>query len=269
MTRHLLISSPTNQTIKDLVRLKDRKGERAERSFVVEGRREIERAIKVGFTLEDLFYCPDILDNTARSVVGCAGEARLAEVSSDAFAKVATRDGADGLIAVFGSKTQSFGDIERKAGTNPLFIIAVEDIEKPGNLGAVLRTADGAGVHGVIALGKTLDTWNPNVIRSSLGGVFSVPVVNAESSEFFEWCGRHRVKTVAAALSDRAESLFKKDLRGPLAIVLGSEAHGLSKASLSRSDEVAIIPMSGLCDSLNISVAAGVFIYEAMRQRNS
>jgi TrmH family RNA methyltransferase len=269
VSRTLVISSPTNQTIKELVRLKDRKGERAERSFVVEGRREIERAIKSGFVLEDLFYCPDVLDKRARDIVDRAGEARLAEVSAEAFAKVATREGADGLIAVFETRVRSFQDIERKAGQNHIFLVALEDIEKPGNLGAVLRTADGAGVHGVIALGQTVDIWNPNVIRSSLGGVFSVPVVNAKSSEFFDWCAQRQVRVVAAALTAHAESLFKKDLQGPLAIVLGSEADGLSQTSLSRADEVAIAPMSGLCDSLNISVAAGVFIYEAVRQRNS
>ena len=265
----IVIASPSNQTIKDLVRLKDRRGERAEHSFVVEGRREIERAMASNFVLEDFFYCPQELDASGRSLVESVSSPRRAEVSKEAFAKIATREGVDGMVAVFTQKKNSFSDIEKKAAKAPIFVVVVEDVEKPGNLGAVLRTADGSGVHGVVVLGKSVDIWNANVIRSSLGGVFSMPVVHAEGPEFFKWCKQQGVKLLGAALSSESKSIYDADLRGPLAVLFGCEATGLSKATMSQLDESAIIPMNGLCDSLNISVAAGVFMYEALRQRTS
>jgi RNA methyltransferase, TrmH family len=267
--RILVIASPTNQTIKDLTRLKDRKGDRAERSFVVEGRREIQRAVTSGFVMEDFFYCPDELDVEGRSLVEQVISQRKAEVSREAFAKVATREGSDGLLAVFALKSATFSDILARAGKTPVFIVVVEDIEKPGNLGAVLRSADAAGVHGVVTLGKTVDTWNSNAIRSSLGGLFSVPVVNAGTKEFFDWCASQGVKLIGAALSEQSKSIYDSDFRGPVAILFGSEAFGLSPLAMSHMDEAAMIPMQGVCDSLNISVAAGIFMYEVLRQRRA
>lgn len=266
--RSILITSPTNPTIKELVRLKDRKGDRAARSFVVEGLREIERAIASGFSLEDLFYCPEELKTKGFAIVESARDSRLAEVSKEAFSKVATRDGSDGLIGVFGIRSATFNDILKKTNGRSPFILAVENVEKPGNLGAILRTADGAGVHGVIVLGHTVDPWNSNVIRSSLGGVFSVPVLNCESSDFFNWCQDNKIRTVAAALTERSRSLYETNLKGAIAVVLGSEAHGLTEDSVARCGESVVIPMNGTCDSLNVSVAAGIFVYEALRQNH-
>ena len=265
----IVINSPSNQTIKDLVRLKDRKGERHLQSFVVEGSREIERALASNFVLEDIFYCPEELDASGRSLVEQAKGCRRAEVSREAFAKIATREGSDGLVAVFKQRKFSFSDIEKRAAKADLFMVAVEDVEKPGNLGAVLRTADGSGVHGVVCLGKTVDVWNQNVVRSSLGALFSVPVVHCEGPEFFSWCKAHGVKLVGATLSEHSKHIHDTNLRGPVAIIFGCEATGLTKSTLSHLDEAVTIPMNGVCDSLNISVAAGVFMYEAMRQRAS
>lgn len=263
----LQISSPSNQTIKDLVRLKERKSDRCERSFIVEGRREIERALSCGYRLEELYYCPDELEGDLDSLLKIAQCERLAEVSKQAFSKVATREGSDGLIALFEAKTLRTEDISSRAKGEDLFVMVLENVEKPGNLGAVLRTADAIGVHGVILLGHEVDIWNPNVIRSSLGGVFSVPVVYLSNDRFFSFCRENKLSVVAAALTQKSSSLLQVNLKGPLAIVLGSEAHGISDEVLRKSDHQVLIPMLGVCDSLNVSVAAGIFAFEAMRQR--
>lgn len=263
----LQIVSPSNQTIKDLVRLKDRKSERAERSFVVEGRREIERALSAQFKLEELYFCLDETDDQSAQLIQDVRPSQLAEVSKAAFSKVATRDGSDGLLAVFAIPTLTQDDIIQRACGKDIFLLAMENVEKPGNLGAVLRTADGAGVHGVILLGSTVDTWNSNVIRSSLGAVFSVPVLHLTNNTFFELAKKYGTKIIAAALTPASRSLFDASLSGPVSIVLGSEARGISSELLSRIEDKVIIPMNGVCDSLNVSVAAGVFAYEVIRQR--
>lgn len=260
------ITSPTNPKIKDLVRLKDRKGERAESCFVVEGLREITRACHSGFDLVELYQCLTLLPELPKTLV-MKSDIVLAHISQEAFQKVAVRDGSDGVIAVF--KTRVF-DLESLnsviAGKVPL-VVAAEDVEKPGNLGAILRTADAAGVHAVIVLDKAVDPWNQHVIRASLGGVFSVPVIHTSSEVFYDWCIRGNITMIAAALGDRSMSIFKQNLKQPLAILLGSEARGLSPFWFEKATHLAKIPMYGVCDSLNVSVAAAVFIYEALRQR--
>ena len=263
------ISSPSNQTIKDLVRLKDRKGERAGVSFVVEGRREIERALAAHFIPEELYYCPEEIDSASSRLIKNFRFGKIIEVSKPAFAKVATREGSDGILAVFAIRSVTTEDVLQRAGGDELFLIVMENVEKPGNLGAVLRTADAVGVHGVILLGANVDNWNPNVIRASLGGVFSIPVIHMGSDHFFEFCQAHKINIVAAALTPTSQSLFAANLSGPVSIILGSEARGISPEILARVEQRVVIPMNGLCDSLNVSVAAGVMAYESLRQRQS
>lgn len=262
-----MITSPTNQTIKDLVRLKNRKGIESEHSFLVEGVRECQRALRAGFNLKSLFFCKDLLNADGQSFVLQAPQNVCTSVSQQAFAKVATREGSEGILTVFDQKTFSVTDIKKRAKSQPIFVVVIEDLEKPGNLGAILRTADGADVHGVIVLGMNVDVWNPNVIRSSLGGVFSVPTVCLKHADFFEWCRSNKIKKIAAALDDRSRPVFGEDLRDPVAIIVGSEARGLSDEVLEKSDRICMIPMLGICDSLNVSVAAGVLMYETRRQR--
>ena len=264
----LEISSPTNQTIKDLVRLKDRKGPWAEGTFLVEGDREIRRAIQSKFELEQIFFCRDLILSNA-AAIDRSSQAKEIFISREAFAKVATRDSSDGVLAVFRTRTWTTDSILPKAPNKPLLILAVEDIEKPGNLGAILRTADAAGVDAVVALGKAVDLWNPNVVRASLGGVFSVPTIFAENETFRQWCRKKNIRLVGAALHQKSKSLYKTSLINSVAIVLGSEAHGLSNYWLESSDDLAVVPMQGVCDSLNVSVAAALFAYEAVRQRNT
>ena len=260
------ITSPTNPKIKDLVRLKDRKGERAEECFVVEGLREINRAFQSGFELLELYQCLVLIPDLPKTLVAKTYVA-LTYISQEAFQKVAVREGSDGLIAVFKARTIGLESLTTLVVGKVPLIVAAEDVEKPGNLGAILRTADAAGVHAVVVLDQAVDPWNQHVIRASLGGVFSVPVIHATSEEFFAWCQKNKVSTVAAALSQRSSTVFKQNLKEPTAILLGSEARGLSKFWFENATHLAQIPMFGVCDSLNVSVAAAVFIYEAVRQR--
>ena len=263
-----VISSPSNQIIKDLVKLKSRKGDRSCRSFIVEGAREIERAVGQGFILEDFFVCPMVLGEQTRAMLSKLSEVRTTTVSKEAFSKVATRESSDGVLAVFTHREFTLQDILNRAGKAAPFIVVLEDLEKPGNLGAILRSADGAGVHGVVILGKNIDLWNPNVIRSSLGAVFSVPTLYCpDQDSFFGWCVKNKIKTIAAVLSENSKPIYEEALNGPIAVALGSEAHGLSKTLISKIDRSVIIPMHGVCDSLNVSVAAGIFMYEVQRQR--
>ena len=263
-----MISSPSNQLIKDLVKLKNRKGEWSSRCFFVEGAREVERAVNKGFILEEFLFCPALLGEKTSAMIKKLSDERSISLSKEAFSKVATRESSDGVLAVFAQRDFALHDILDRAGQSAPFIVVLENVEKPGNLGAILRSADALGVHGVVALGEKVDLWNPNVIRSSLGGVFSVPTVSCDNYDlFFDWCAKNNIKTVAALLSNRSENIYNEDLGGPIAVVLGSEAHGLSPKVISKIDRSVVIPMRGICDSLNVSVAAGIFMYEVQRQR--
>jgi TrmH family RNA methyltransferase len=264
---HVQISSPNNQSIKDLVRLTNRKGERASEAFVVEGEREVERAISCGFILQDLFYCSEFLSIAGRELLTNVEAGSIFSVSPPVFAKIAIRERSAGLVAVFASRSFELNDLLIKDHRHGAFLIAAENVEKPGNLGALLRTADAVGADGFVALGGVVDPWNPNCVRASLGAVFSVPVVCCESPEFFNYARERRITTVGAALSHKSMNPFQVDFRGPIALVLGSEAFGLSEGVISACDAAVMLPMKGLCDSLNVSVAGGVLAYEVLRQR--
>jgi len=266
--------------VKDLVRLKDRRGNDANEHFLVEGKRETQRAIKSGFACKHLYFCQDfvtfstggdgsqILMHLGASP-GSQQIGGMTSLSVEAFNKIATRESSDGILAVFKTRNYRLEDLSEPHPSQPYVVVALEELEKPGNLGAILRTADGAGVRAVVMLGSSVDVWNRHVIRASLGGVFSVPVVCCSSSDFYDWCASRKVHVVAAALDGRATSLFTSDLAKPLAIVLGREATGLSQYWLHKAQTLVQIPMLGLCDSLNVSVAAGVLMYESLRQQKA
>ena len=261
------ITSLSNQAIKDLVRLRERKGDRAESEFVVEGAREISRALSCGYIPVAQFVCDDLLSEDARQIfTRTRKELTTYQVTTTVFAKIAVRESRDGLIFVFKTRSIALDSLPAKLRDGRNLIVAVEDVEKPGNLGAILRSADGAGVGAVIVLDHSVDIYNSNVIRASLGGLFAVPVVSATSSEFSAWCGAHGWATVAAALGPKSKDLFEIKMTGPTAIILGREATGLSDFWLQNADQLAVIPMLGVCDSLNVSVAASVFMYEYLRQ---
>lgn len=188
---------------------------------------------------------------------------QILDIGVAAFEKIAMREGRDGVIATVKTRTWAWSNLKK----NPTLILAAQNVEKPGNLGALLRTAEAAGVDALVTLDAKVDVWNPNAVRASLGCVFRVPVINQDSAGFAAECRKRGIKTVAAALTDKSQPHHQIDMRGPVAIVMGSEAWGLTPWWLENADATAMIPMHGQVDSMNVSVAAGIMIFEALRQR--
>ncbi len=259
------ITSLTNPRVKAAVRLRDR----AERDLtgltIVDGAREILRALDAGIRVEQAFVAAELL----RSPDGLAAADRLRhrpttlEVSAAVLARVAFGQRSDGVVAIVATPTASLDDLVLPADA---LVVVAESIEKPGNLGAVIRTADGAGADAVIAADPRTDLFNPNAIRASLGTIFAMPVVAASSAAVIDWLVGLGIRPIAARV-DAATTYTEVDLRGPLAIVLGSEADGLSAAWDHPAVVPVAIPMRGIADSLNVSIAAAVLLYEARRQR--
>jgi len=233
---------------------------------IVDGAREILRALDAGVHVEQAFLASELI----RSPDGHAVADRLRhrpttlEVSPAVLGRVAFGQRSDGVVAIVATPTATLGDVA--PSDNPLVVVA-EAIEKPGNLGAIIRTADGAGADLVIAADPRTDLFNPNAIRSSLGTIFVLPVVAASTAETLEWLAARSIRAVAAVI-DAPTTYTDADLRGPLAIVLGSEAGGLGDAWSNAPVEPVAIPMHGVADSLNVSIAAAVLLYEARRQRS-
>jgi RNA methyltransferase, TrmH family len=268
-----VIDSPANPRIKAALRLRERREREATGLTLVDGGREALRAMEAGASVESAFVCPPLLATTeARRVAEKLGQGfgpfgasiELVEVSGRAFERLAYGDRADGVVLVVHAPRTSLDDLELPP--EPL-VIVIEDVEKPGNVGAILRSADAAGAHAVIAVGGT-DLFNPNVIRASVGTVFSMPVAAASAIETAAWL-RSRGLRIVASRVDAARLHVEADLRGPVAIVLGSEATGLSDAWRAPDVELVRLPMLGVADSLNVSAAAAVFLYEAWRQRHA
>jgi TrmH family RNA methyltransferase len=264
-----LITSRQNPRIKELVKLRDR-GPRDEAGlFLVEGYRGIRRALEKNVALAELYFSPGWFlgenENALIEQAGAAG-ATLFEVSKEAFEKIAYRERPDGLLAVAPQWRRTLADL-REMGPEP-FLLVVEAIEKPGNLGTILRSADAAGCNAVIVCDPVTDLFNPNVVRASTGVLFSVPCVVEEGPAVLAWLREKRIRVVAT--TPAAETLHSNaDLRGPLAIVMGSEQYGLSEFWLKNSDLTVRIPMAGQADSLNVAMATIVTLFEAVRQRGA
>jgi TrmH family RNA methyltransferase len=261
-----VITSSKNQRIKDAVALGKNKKRKAAGLFGVEGEREIMRAIQSGYVPESLFACPEILTpefSLYLDEIEKKFDLIVYEVAKEVFEKLAVREDSGGVFAVFPDRKLSLDQL--RLPENAL-IIAVEGIEKPGNLGALLRSADGAGFDAVVVLDAMIDVYNPNVIRSSLGTVFSKQVVTASSNEFFEFCKKRFLTTIGAALSDRATPHDQQQYASGCSIILGSEAFGLTDFWLEKADRLVKIPMLGIADSLNVAMAGAILMYEARRQ---
>lgn len=253
------VSSPKNPKIKDLVSLQEKSSMRRETGlFVVEGRREIEHALESGYKIDTLFYCPE-LGGTQHPAD------KLIEVPAAVYERIAYRGTTEGEIAEFREKSVSLKDIV--LGRNPL-VVVLESVEKPGNLGAVLRSADAAGADAVIICDPLTDLYNPNLIRASLGAVFTRQIVSTTSEDAVEWLKKKKIQILTAQLQD-SEWYYDTDMKCGTALVIGTESTGLTDIWRNAADAHIKIPMLGSLDSLNASVSAAILLYEAVRQRNA
>lgn len=258
------ITSTQNPKIKFLQVLQQKSSERRKAGlFVVEGRRELMHCIAQGFQVDTVFWCPAVEVGTEPMPAIPQG-VRLFEVSKEVYEKVAYRGSTEGIVAEVMVKPLSLSSLELPE--NPL-VVVVEKVEKPGNLGAILRSADAAGVDAVIVCDPLTDLYNPNLIRSSVGGIFSVPCVACNSTECIEFLKRRGIQILTAQLQD-SHLYYDTDMRQATAIVMGTEATGLTDQWRLAADAHIRIPMLGRIDSLNVSVSAAILMYEAVRQRS-
>ncbi len=290
------ITSLQNPRVKQLVRLRERRERDEAGLFLVEGYREVRRALEKGVKLKELYFSSDwFLGENEPALIEQARQsgAQLFELSKDAFAKVAYRERPDGLLAVAPQWKRTLDDLEQIVGRGlstppsaevnaatahaagsgdpalqrPPFLLVCESIEKPGNLGTILRSADAAGCDALILCDAVTDLFNPNVVRASTGVLFSVPVVVADSQTVHAWLKAKGIRT--AATTPHTDNLYTKtDLRGPLAVVMGSEQYGLSEFWMKGADVLVRIPMAGQADSLNVAMATIITLFEAVRQRS-
>lgn len=264
---HKTITSPQNPLIKQIVLLQEKSRERRKQKlFIIEGQREISLAIKGGYELDTILFCSEILteDNFNELKKSLSSKVEIIEVSSEIYKKIAYRSSTEGVLAI--SKTKDLNLSSFKSSThNPLILVA-EAPEKPGNIGALLRTADAAGVDAVIIANPKTDMFNPNIIRSSVGCLFTNQVITGSTSEIISFLKENKINIYCAALQ-ASVPYHTIDYSKPTAIVVGTEAIGLSNEWRENSTQNIIIPMSGEIDSMNVSVAAGILIFEAKRQR--
>ena len=261
----LVITSLQNPRVKKLLELQEKsRSRRGDQLFVIEGPREILLALAGGYEIESLYFCPQLITtDEAKQVVKKAGNAEQIELSLPVFEKLAYRQSTGGLLAVAVMKPHGLQDIQ--LSENPLILVC-EGVEKPGNLGALLRTADAARLDALIICDPKADFYNPNVIRSSVGCVFTQPVAAATSEQTIAWLRQEGIRIIATALT-ASTRYDKMDLTQPSALVMGTEATGLTDVWLRASDQNIIIPMRGVIDSMNVSAAAAVVVFEAARQR--
>jgi TrmH family RNA methyltransferase len=261
------IQSRQNDQVKNLVKLRERKHRDRQGRFLVEGLRELSHAIGSGYEVTTIYYCPEcfpsgahetFIDDTRRN-----DSHLLVRMSEDAFTKAAYREGPDGIIAIAKQQRHSINELDLPA--EPLLLV-LEGIEKPGNLGAILRSADGAGADAVILVDCILDLYNPNAIRSSQGLVFALPIVCTKQADLAEWLTTHQIQSIAATPETELRH-WDVDYTQPSALFFGSESHGLTDYWLAQASERVRIPMEGRADSLNVAAAAAVCLYEAKRQR--
>jgi RNA methyltransferase, TrmH family len=267
----MLITSLTNPKIKATVRLRDRHGRDEQGRIVIDGLREIGRAIDGGVKIVELFVCQEFLTADQDPIVQLtvdAGAHRL-EVTRPVMEKLAFGQRVEGILAVAETPRHSLANVRQALSLAERPLIAIlEGIEKPGNVGAVLRTADAAGIGALVVADGGTDLYNPNAIRASLGAIFTLPVCAATSEETLTWLRKSQWQIVAARV-DAGKPYTLIDFRRPTAIVLGSEARGISDQW--RGDDITAVslPMLGHVDSLNVSATAAVLFYEALRQRTS
>ncbi len=261
------ISSAQNPLIKQMVVLQEKSRERKKTgTFVIEGLREIMLAIEGGYEIEKLLFCMDLLSEEAlESLLEKLKNTEVISLSKEVYEKAAQRKTTEGALAIARSKDLVMGNLE--LGDNPLILVA-EASEKPGNIGALLRTADAAALDAVLIANPKTDLYNPNIIRSSVGCIFTNRLATGNSEDIISFLKERNIQILTAALRDDSTAYDQVDFTGPSAIVVGTEDTGLSEIWLKNADGHIIIPMQGKIDSLNVSVSAAILIFEAKRQRN-
>jgi TrmH family RNA methyltransferase len=277
--RYDKITSLTNIRVKHVVGLRNGKQRRETGLTIVEGAREIARALEARVIFKELYICRELLEISEVGEIGAPRGTNLSsmvieelaslkipvyETTKDVFSKMSYGDRSEGVLAICAPVPIVFKDFSSRK--NPLFIV-IESVEKPGNLGAILRTCDGAGIDGMIICDGKTDIYNPNVIRASLGTVFSVKTVASSNEEALKFLKSKNIKVCATM--PLAKTIYTKaELNNSLAVVVGSEQNGLTDFWVEHADLTVKIPMGGSADSLNVSVSAAIILYEAIRQRS-
>jgi len=258
------ITSLQNTRIKNIVKLGKAKERKEQNLFVLEGARELSLALSAGYKVDSVFICKELfIQSDYPHVISQIPESYIFEISLPVFEKIAYREGSDGLIALMIPKSHNLTDIKLQEAP---FVIILESVEKPGNLGAILRTADAAKVDAVIVCDPLTDVYNPNTIRSSVGCLFTVQTAFCTSEEAFRFLHLNKIQSLAAELK-ASEWYQEVDYTQATAIIMGTEADGLTSFWLDNADKRIKIPMRGMIDSLNVSVSTAVITFEAMRQR--
>ena len=254
------ITSAQNPFIKSLIQLQEKaKARKQSGSFLIEGMREIELAIKGNYEIETILFLPELVSNNQITKL----TANPIEISKEVYQKLAYRDTTEGILAV--AKTKSLQLADLKLSENPL-ILVMEAIEKPGNIGAVLRTCDAAKIDAVIIANPKTDLYNPNIVRSSVGCLFTNQIATGSTEEVIDYLIQKNINFYCATLQN-STSYHTQNYTLPTALVVGTEATGLSELWRKKATQNIIIPMQGEIDSMNVSVAAAILIFEAKRQR--
>ena len=259
---HPLITSSQNPKIKNLLALEKARERTRQNLFVIEGIKELSLAIEGGYKIESVFFCPEIIGSKELQTT-IKHDQLLIPVQQNVFSKIAYRESTGGVIALGEQKQHRLETI--KLSSSPL-ILVLESVEKPGNLGAVLRTADAAAIDAVIICDPRIDFYNPNVIRSSIGCVFTNQIASASTEDTIEWLRKNSISIYCTYLQ-ASKPYYEVVYTNSSAIIMGTEAVGLSNTWIENSNDNIIIPMQGKIDSMNVSTAAAVVVFEACRQR--
>lgn len=262
------LTSFQNPQIKLALKLQNRRSRNTTGLFLIEGYRELLRAVEANVSIVKVFFCPEFFlgeneEDLLANIQSKGGRAYVCKAAL--FRKMSYRDRPDGLLAIGEQMQITLANFQERMGKNPLIVIA-EGIEKPGNLGSIIRSADGAGANGVIVCDKCTDIYNPNVVRASVGTLFTLPVVEEKAEKIISWLQEQKISVVAT--TPLASCCFTEAiLHKPVAIVVGTEQWGLSEKWFTIADQKVFIPMKGVADSLNVSTATTLLLYEALKQR--
>ena len=261
-----LITSVHNPKVKQLLALQQKVAERRKAGlFVVEGMREVVHCMKAGFDVECVFCCDEVMASKSAMLDLPLEQTRKVMVSKEVYERIAYRGSTEGIVATIRARRLTLSDLTLRR--NPLLIV-VESVEKPGNLGAILRSADAAGADALIVCDPLTDLYNPNIIRSSVGAAFTVPTVACTSEECISFLKERNIQILTAQLQD-SRLYYDTDMMKPTAIVMGTESTGLTDIWRKAADAHIRIPMLGSIDSLNVSVSAAILLFEAVRQRET